>query len=208
MRRILISGILAAVLGLCATAWAQEVVFRGYVQKVDPLNATITLRTTGNPRIVPVAPSAVVMLRGKAVTLEQIPLNSEVSITAVKDAQNVARATRITIETPRDMPSAASGPGGLVRGTVVGIHLPSNSIRVRTLSGDARVDLGTAPIMVNGRETNTAAIRLGDTVEIQRVAGTDAGTELTTRLVTITGRAAGYRATTHSTGARRSSPRR
>jgi len=193
-----ISGGLVAMLGICATAWAQEVVFRGYVQKVDPVKATITLRTTGNPRVVPVAPAAVVMLGGKAVTLDQIPLNSEIAITAVRDAQGVAQATQIAVEAPRGLSSAANGPGGVVRGTVVGVHLPSNTIRVRTLSSDARVDLGTAPIMFQGRETNSAAIRLGDTVEIQRVAGTDAGTELSTRLVTITSRAAGYRASTRS----------
>src|SRR5436189_5864422 len=102
MKRISTIGALTAITSLCVAAWAQEVVFRGYVQKVDPINATITLRTTGNPRIVPVAPSAVVMLSGKAVTLEQIPLNSEVSITAVRDAQNVARATQIMLEPPRN----------------------------------------------------------------------------------------------------------
>jgi len=193
-----IGGALLAVLGICATAWAQEVIFRGYVQKVDPLKATITLSTTGNPRVVPVAPSAVVMLRGKAATLDPIPLHSEASITAVRNAQGVAQATQIAVDAPRNASSAANGPGSVVRGTVVGIHLPSNSIRVRTQSSDARLDLGTAPIMFHGRETSSAAIHLGDTVEIQRAAGTDAGTELSTRLVTITSRAAGYRASTRN----------
>jgi len=200
MKRMSLIGTLAAVAGLCATAWAQEVTFRGYIQKVDPTNATITLRTTGNPRVVPVSPSAVIMLRGKQATLDQIPLNSEVSITAVRDAQRVEHATQITVETARDLPPAASGPAGLVRGTVVGIHLPSNTLRVQTLSGEVRVPLGSAPIMFRGREQSTRALQLGDTVEVQRQVATDAGTEMTTRLITITSRAAGYRSSTSRQG--------
>ena len=194
MRRIVIVGGLVAGISLCLTGWAQEVTLRGYVQKVDPVNFKLTLRTTGNPRVVQVAPSAVVMIGGKAGTIEQIPLNSQVSIVGVKDSQNVTQATQITVETSTNLPPAASGPGALIRGVVVGVDPPSNSIRVRTLTGDLRVPLGTAPIMANGVQKTSASIRLGDNIEIHRQIGTDAGTELTTRLVTITGRTASYRA--------------
>ena len=110
MRRIPLFAALAAGVFLCATVWAQEVIFRGFVQKVDPVDFTITLRTSGNPRVVPVTPSATVMIGGKTARLEDIPLNSSVHIVAARDSQGIPRATRIEVESATPTPSATTPP--------------------------------------------------------------------------------------------------
>src|SRR5947209_8809528 len=86
MRRIPVFAVLAAGLCICATAWGQELIFRGFVQKVDPVDLTITLRMTSNTRVLPITPSAVIMMGGQVSKLDQIPLNSPVQIVAVRDS--------------------------------------------------------------------------------------------------------------------------
>jgi len=191
MRRIPIIVALGAGILLCATVWAQEVVLQGWVRKIDPVNSRITLRTTGNPRVVPVASSAVVLIDGKVGKLEDIPLESEVHITAIRQGQGEPQATRIEVISPTPLPSAASPPGAIVRGTVVGLDPAQNAILVHTLSGDVRVDLGTASIFSNSRQTSLRAINIGDTVEVQRTIPTDAGSNYVTRVVTVLHHAAG-----------------
>src|SRR4051794_33366194 len=131
MRRIPLLAAMAVGISLCATAWAQELIFRGFVQKVDPVDLTITLRMAGNTRVFPINPSAVIMLGGQVTKLDQIPLNSPVQMVAVRDAQGQPRASRIEIEGQGTGHSAVAPPGALIRGTVLGIDRMENSISVR-----------------------------------------------------------------------------
>jgi hypothetical protein len=130
------------------------------------------------------------MMGGKSVRLEEVPLDSQVHIVAARDSQGVPRATRIEVLSAPSTPPAVTPPGSLVRGTIVGVHPPSNSIIVRTLSGDMRIPLAAAPVIANGRPANSRALRLGDAVEVQREILTPGGSEYITKVVTVTGRAA------------------
>src|SRR5436309_712312 len=117
MRRIPVLAALAVGISLCATAWAQELIFRGFAQKVDPTDLTITLRMTGNTRVLPISPSAVITMGGQVAKLDQIPLNSPVQIVAVRDAQGQPRVTRIEVEGQGSGHPAMAPPGSLIQGT-------------------------------------------------------------------------------------------
>jgi hypothetical protein len=189
---------LAAALLLPSAVYAQQITIAGWVDRVDPASATLTIRTLANPRTIPVAPNAAIRINGTVARLEQLPFNSPVSIIAEKDANGVLHATQISVRTSGGQPSAAAPPGAVVRGRLVGINLPAGTITLRTPSGDYPVPLGTAPIYVNGTVGSSRDLRLGETVQVDRSQPTPASTDFVTQAVRIvtpggqsTGRTAG-----------------
>lgn len=188
---------LAAALVLAGAVWAQQVSIAGWVDRVDPATASITIRTLAAPRTIEVAPNAIIEINGRVGRLEQLPFNSRVSIVAEKDANGVIHATRITVQAAGRQPSAAAPPGAIVRGALTGINVPGNSITVRTPSGDYPVPLGTASIYVNGTLGSNRDLRLGQQVEVDRAHPTPASTDYVTQSVRVL--AAGRSTTTDGT---------
>ena len=105
--------ILAAALLLPAAVEAQSINIAGWVQRVDVGNDTITIRTLDNPRTVPVAPNAVIRVNGVVSTLERLPFNSSITVTAEKGPDGVVRATAISARsvTPQPPAAAPASPG-------------------------------------------------------------------------------------------------
>lgn len=206
---------LAAALLIPSAAYAQHITVAGWVQRVDAANAAITIRTLATPRTIPVAPNAVIRLNGALSGLNRLPINASVSIVAEKGPDGVLRATQISAESMTREPAAAAPPGAVVRGRIVGIDIPDNTITVRTTAGDYPVPLGTASIYVNGARGSTRDLRMGQTVEVDRSLPTPASTDYVTQTVRVlpansagsrngtsrAGRATGASAATGATGA-------
>jgi hypothetical protein len=185
---------LAAALLSSSAAYAQQITIGGWVQRVDAASASITIRTLHNPRTISVAPNAVIRVNGAAARLDQLPFNSSVSIIAEKDPNGVLRATQIVAQPTGREPAAVESPGAIVRGTLVGIDVPSGTITVRTSAGDYPVTLGTASIYANGARGSSRDLHLGQTVEVVRTLPTAASTDYVTETVRVfspAGQAAG-----------------
>jgi hypothetical protein len=75
--------------------------------------------------------------------------------------------------------------GSLVRGTLVGMDIPNNSITLRTSSGDHTVPLGTAPIYVNGVRGSTRNLRVGQVIQVERTLPTEASQTYVTQMVRV-----------------------
>src|SRR5437879_3697594 len=155
--------VLAAALQIPAAVLAQQVSVGGWVNGVDTANSTITIRTLANPRTVQVAPNAVIRVNGHTARLDQIPANSEASITTERGPTGVLTATQISVGSSGPQPSAAAPPGSVVQGFLVGMNIPNNTLTLRTTSGDHVYSLGTAPILVNGVRGSIRNFRLGQT---------------------------------------------
>jgi hypothetical protein len=172
-------------LSLPAIVAAQQVTVAGWVDSVNMADSTITIRTLANPRTIQVAPNAVVQLNGVAVRLDQLPKNSQISIVTEKDSNGVLRATQLSSRATGVQPSAAVQPGALVRGTLVGMNIPNNTITIRTNSGDYPIALSTAPIIMNGIRASTRNLRIGQYVQVERTLPTAASTDYVTHAVRI-----------------------
>jgi hypothetical protein len=193
-----IQGLVLAAALLPAAVSAQQVAVGGWVNKVDAANSTVTIRTLANPRTIQVAPNAVIRINGTFGRLDQIPANSEVSITTERDPNGVLMATQISARSVGPEPPAAALPGSVVQGTLVGLNVPNNTITLRTSSGDHVYSLGSAPILVNGVRGSLRSFRVGQMVQLQRALPTAASTDYITQAVWVLptqSRVAGYQAT-------------
>lgn len=175
----------AATLPIPAVVLAQPVTVGGWVDRVDTTNSTITIRTQANPRTIQIAPNVTVRLNNAAIRLDQIPADGEVSIIAERGPTGVLQATQINVRSTGRQPAAVAPAGSFVRGTLVGINVPNNTITVRTASGDFNVPLGTAPIVRNGVRASTRDLQTGQAVQVERNLPTTASTQYVTQMVSI-----------------------
>jgi hypothetical protein len=183
--RYLFSLIAAAGLLLPGAALAQRVNLGGWVGRVDTANSTITVRTLGNPRTLPVAPNAVIRLNGAPSRLDQLPLNSSINIVAEPNPNGVLQVTQIVAGTDIRQPAASAPPGAIVRGTLVGVNIPDNTVSLQTESGIHVYSLGNAPIMVNGVTGSIRNLQLGEMIQLDRSLPTAASTDYVTQMVHV-----------------------
>jgi hypothetical protein len=177
---------LAAALQVPTALYAQQVTVAGWLDRIDAANGTLTLRTFGNPRTIQVAPNATVRINGAAARIEQLPLDSQISVIAEKGPDGMLHAVQISARGTIGSPTAGSPAGSVISGRLVGLNLPMNQITVRTSTGDFAVPLGTAPIIINGAGGSTRGLRLGQTVRIERALPTEGSTEYVTQAVHVT----------------------
>ncbi len=175
----------AAVMQLPAVVFAQQVVVSGWVDSVDMTHSTLTIRTLAKPRTIQVSPDAVIRINGTAFPLNRLPRNAAITITAQAGANGVLRATQVSARTSTPQPAAAAPAGSVVRGTLVGMNIPANTITVRTTSGDNTVSLGSAPILVNGGRGSTRNLQVGQAIQVERSLPTEASTEFVTQQVRV-----------------------
>src|SRR4051812_18605875 len=98
---------LAAALQVPAIVSAQQIAVSGWVNRIDAANSAITIRTLANPRTIQVAPNAVVLVNGVVSRLDQIPANSEITLTTQKGPTGVLTATQVTVHSSGPQTSAA-----------------------------------------------------------------------------------------------------
>lgn len=205
MRWITCLGV-AAALQLPAAVMAQQAVVSGWVESVDNQANTLTIRGTGNPRTIQVAPDAVIRVNGQAARLDQLPRDGQISVMAQKLPSGVLQATEINVRSTATPRSAAYPAGSVVDGQLVRIDIPANQITLRTNSGNFVVSLGSAPITWSGRRVSTRYLQLGQQLRVMRSVPTGGATDYVTQSIYIL-RPSPTATRTTSTSVRRSSSR-
>jgi hypothetical protein len=182
--RPILSCILAAALQLPIALYAAPVMVGGWVDRVDGAGATLTVRTFGNPRTIQIEPNAVVRLNGKPVQFDQLPRDSQVTITAEKGPDGTLHAVQIDARGTAE--STASYPtNNTITGRLVALNIPENRMTVRTATGDFLVPLGEAPILVNGTRGSSRNLQPGQMVQVDRTLPTEASADYVTNSVRI-----------------------
>jgi hypothetical protein len=185
MMRLTACLIIAAALQVPAAVVAQQITIAGWVDRVDTQNSTVTIRTLSNPRTIQVAPDAVIRVDGQVRRLDQLPINSRISIIAQQGPNDVLRATQLTSESATGQPAAGYPPGSQVTGRLVEMDIPSNQITLRTQSGDFTVPLGTAPLLRNGTPITVRDLQIGQWIQVERTLPTEGSTEYVTQTVRV-----------------------
>jgi len=176
----------AAALVVPAAVIAQQAIIAGWVDSVDTQANTLTVRGTGNPRIIQVAPNAVIRINGQATRLDQLPKDGQVSLIAQKLPSGVLQAIEINVGgTGNSRETAAYPAGSVVDGQLVRIDVPANQITLRTNSGNFVVSLGSAPIKWNGIPVSTRYLQLGQQLRVIRTVPTGGATDYVTQSIYI-----------------------
>jgi len=186
---------------------AQQAVVSGWVDSVDMQATTLTIRGTGNPRTIQVAPDAVIRVNGQAVRLDQLPVDGQVSVIAQKLPNGVLQATEINVRSSAAPRPAAYPAGSIVDGQLVRIDIPAKQISLRTNSVNFSISLGSAPITWNGRRVSSRYLQLGQQLRVLRAVPTAGAPDYVTQAIYILRPASTATKTTRASTARRSSSR-
>ena len=85
-----------------------------------------------------------------------------------KDRNGTLHARVVRVDQPFTATrSAAANPGTVVNGQVAGLYPAESVVLLRTGNGFRQVNLGNAPIMLNGREVTVRDLALGDQIQVQ-----------------------------------------
>jgi len=174
-----------AVLQVPAAVMAQQAVVSGWVDSVDNQANTLTIRGSGNPRTIQVAPDAVIRVNGQTTRLDQLPRDGQITVMAQKLPSGVLQATEINVRLPATPRAAAYPAGSVVDGQLVRIDVPANQITMRTSSGNFMVPLGSAPITWSGRRVSTRYLQLGQQLRVMRSIPTGGATDYVTQSIYI-----------------------
>jgi len=168
----------------------------GTLVAVDLPNNTITVRTRAGDIVVPLgtapiyvngAPSTIRVLKpGEVVEVER-------TLPTPASTQYVTRVVRVMAPAVAAVASgAATTPRGTTTpnpartsGLIVRVNIPSNTITVRTPTGDVLVPLGTAPISVNGTRGSIHDLHTAQAVVVERAAPASPGAPLVVRVVRV-----------------------
>lgn len=190
-------------LGISAPASAQLITSTGYVERVPAEGDAIVVRMGGREQRVAVSPEATITINGRQADLINIPYNARIRMMSWKDRNGNLHASVVRVDQPFTATrSAASQPGTVITGHVAGLYPAESVVLLRTNNGFRQVNLGTAPVMLDGREVSVRDLALGDQIQVQSAYPPGGLLPLPSLAVVLTPQSvAGSRQTFRSSGA-------
>ncbi len=198
----------ALALGLSAPASAQLITSIGYVDRISDDGGGLVVRMADRMRHITVNPDAEVTINGRPAELSDISYNARVRIMSWQDRANRLHANVVRVEQPFTATRRAGiAPGTVISGTVAGLYPSESAVLLRTRVGFRQVNLGNAPVLLNGRAINLRDLALGDEIQVQQAYPPGGLIPLTALTVVTTPQSvAGYRATFRSSGSAARAP--